>query len=288
MHCFDDSAPIELLDREAFKFGHKLLGHPALGMDNLARVIPALPKDRVMYSMGRLKNGDDFEETFKQRPADRGIEETIENIRVSDSYVMVAGPEVDPSFAPLYRELIGDVESFMQRRGVGTRAIEPKLYLFIASPDSVTPFHIDRYSTFLLQFRGSKHVSVFPQWDERVVSSAHRDAYMAYSNTRLPWQEDLEPLGTRYEFRPGEALHIPFVAGHHVRNGSDDVSISMSIIFNTAQSMAWRRAMTFNHHSRRTLGKLGLSPAPVGERAWRDNAKARMWGAVTGMRNALR
>ena len=288
MQCFDDSVRIDLLDRDAFRFTHKLSGHPALSLESLANAIPALPKERVMYSMRRLANGDDFEETFKTRPADRSIEETIEQLRVSDSYVMVAGPEIHSSFASLYRELIGDVESMMRRRGVGTQAIDPQLFLFIASPNSVTPFHIDRYSTFLLQFRGSKHVSVFPQWDERVVSAAHRDAYMAYSNTRLPWQQDMDALGTRYEFRPGEALHIPFVAGHHVRNGSDDVSISMSIIFNTAQSMAWRRAMVFNHHAAGMLRKVGMTPTPVGQQAWRDGAKSRTWRAVSRVRNALR
>lgn len=288
MQCFEDSETLDLLDRDAFKFTHKLMEHPALKLESLSQAIPAMPKDRVMYSLGKLKNGDDFEETFLTRPTERSIEETIETIRISNSYVMVAGPEVHPSFASLHRELISDVENLMRRLGVGTMAIDPKLYLFIASPDSITPFHIDRYSTFLMQFRGSKEVSVFPQWDERVVASAHRDAYVAYSNTRLPWQQETDALGTKYEFHPGEALHIPFIAGHHVRNGSSDVSISMSIIFNTAQSMAWRRAMNFNHYARRLLGRVGVTPKPVGQDVWRDGAKSRVWGAVAGVRQALK
>lgn len=284
MQCFEDGAVFEQFDREAFKFPHKLMGHPALSLENLARVIPALPPRRVMYSMGRLKESDDFEGTFSRKPAGRSIEETIENIRVSDSYVMVSGPEIDPSFAPLHRELIGDVESLMRRHGVGTEAIDPQLYLFIASPNSVTPFHIDRYSTFLMQFRGSKEVTVFPQWDERVVSAVQREAYVSYANTRLSWSQETDALGTRFAFQPGEALHIPFVAGHHVRNGPDDVSISMSIIFNTRQSMAWRRALNFNHASRRVLGRFGLAPAPIGGQAWRDSAKSGLWQVARRLR----
>ena len=287
MHCFEDDAGFDQFDRQAFKFRHKLMGHPALSLDNLARVIPALPKKQVMYSMGKLKNGDDFEGTFRGQPKEQGIEQTIENIRVSDSYVMVSGPEVDPSFAPLHRELVADVETLMRRRGAGARIVEPQLYLFIASPGSVTPFHIDRYSTFLMQFRGSKEVSVFEQWDERVVSQVHREAYVAYANTRLPWSQETDRLATRFEFSPGEALHIPFVAGHHVRNGNDDVSISMSIIFNTPQSMGWRRALAFNHSARPVLGRVGLKPAPVGMQAWRDGAKSRLWGAAQSARRAI-
>jgi hypothetical protein len=287
MQCFEDSADFDKFDRDAFRFRHKLMGHPALSLENLARVLPALPKERVMYSMGKLRNGDDFEGTFSKRPTDCGIEETIENIRVSDSYVMVSGPEVDPSFAPLHRELVADVETLMRQRGAGRHIVEPQLYLFIASPGSVTPFHIDRYSTFLMQFRGSKEVSVFEQWDERVVSQVHREAYVAYANTRLPWSQDKDTLAQRFEFRPGEALHIPFVAGHHVRNGADDVSISMSIIFNTPQSMAWRRALAFNHSARPVLGRIGLAPTAVGAHPWRDGAKSRLWGAAQSARRAL-
>jgi hypothetical protein len=288
MQCFEDGAAFDQFDCSAFKFKHKLVGHPALSLENLARTIPSLPKERVMYSTRRLKNGDDFESTFKVRPAERSIEETIENIRVSDSFVIVSSPELHPSFAPLRRELIADVEALMRRRGVGTQAVDPELYLFIASPNSVTPFHIDRYSTFLMQFRGSKEVAVFPQWDERVVSDAHRAAYVMYANSRLPWSPERDALGTRFEFHPGEALHIPFVAGHHVRNGSEDVSISMSIIFNTQQSMAWRRALSFNHSSRRVLSRFGMAPAPVGPQPWRDAAKANLWQAVKRFKSALK
>jgi hypothetical protein len=184
--------------------------------------------------------------------------------------------------------LLADVQTLMRRRGVGTQAIDPQLYLFIASPNAVTPFHIDRYSTFLMQFRGSKEVTVFPQWDERVVPSVSREAYVAYANSRLSWSPEADALGTKFEFAPGEAIHIPFVAGHHVRNGGDDVSISMSIIFNTAQSMAWRRALSFNHASRRVLGRFGIAPSPVGRNPLRDSAKAQIWDAVAKVKSARR
>ncbi|MES2825965.1 MAG: cupin-like domain-containing protein [Pseudomonadota bacterium] len=288
MQSFDDHDLLSQLDSAAFKFTHKLLGHPALSLENLARVLPALSSERVAYSKGLFQVDDDFEGTFKSSSKDRGIEEIIENIRVSNAYIMVNRPEVDPSFAPLHRQLVEDVETLMRRLGVGDKAIDPQLFLFIASPNSITPFHIDRYSTFLMQFRGSKQVSVFPQWDDRAVSAAHREAYISYSSTKLPWNEEIDALGTTFEFAPGEALHIPFIAGHHVRNGGDDVSISMSIIFNTEQSMAWRRALRFNHSARSLLAPLGLTPAPVGAQPWRDNTKAKVWDTFVKVRGSLK
>lgn len=67
-------------------FSTRCSGIRALRLESLARVIPAPPKGSVMYSKRLLKSGDDFETTFRKRPDERSIEETIEkNIRVSDS-----------------------------------------------------------------------------------------------------------------------------------------------------------------------------------------------------------
>ncbi len=282
--CFGDGASAAKLDVEPFKFHHTLMGHPALELGNLARVIPALPKGQVMYSARQLQNGDDFESTFRTRPESQTIEETIENIRVSDAYIMVNSPQVDASFAPVYQQLIADVESLMHTRGLGREAITPKLFLFIASPNSVTPFHLDRYSTFLMQFRGSKHVTVSQPWDDRVVSARDCENYVSYVNTHLPWTPEKDAFATTYTFTPGDALHIPFVSGHHVRNGADDVSISMSIIFNTAQTMAWRSALNFNQRARKVLRHVGLGPAPVGHRPLSDSVKARLWSTWAQLR----
>lgn len=274
---FAEDIKSELLDRQPFKFHHNLLGHPALSLENLSRVLPTLPKPQVMYSKGLLDVDADFESTFRKRPKERSLEETIESIRTTDSYIMVRSPEVDPSFADLYKALCSEVSALMMARGVGKAPIDSQLYLFIASPNSVTPFHIDRYSTFLMQFRGSKTVTVGMPWDDRLVSRPNREAYVVRQNTKLPWSVERDAFATAFEFSPGEALHIPFIAGHHVRNGADDVSISMSIIFNTAESMRWKDALSFNHVLRKQLARFGVSPTGVGHSAIKDAIKSSMW-----------
>ena len=276
-NCFAEDIRSDLLDRAPFKFHHQLLEHPALSLENLARVLPTLPQQQVMYSKGLLDVADDFESTFRKKPRDRTLEETIDSIRTSDSYIMVRSPEIDPSFADLYKALCGEVASLMKTRGVGSMPLQAQLYLFIASPNSITPFHIDRYSTFLMQFRGSKTVTVGTPWDDRIVSQPDREAYVVREKTKLPWSSQLDEFSTAFEFSPGEALHIPFIAGHHVCNGPEDVSISMSIIFNTEESVRWRNAISFNHILRKQLNKVNLTPYSLGQADWRDALKSRMW-----------
>jgi hypothetical protein len=280
MKCFTGDLPRPLLDREAFTFTHALLGHPALTLENLERVLPALPREQVFYSSGLLSEGDDLDRAHVDHRNGLSLKETIETIRTSDSYIMVRSPETDASFDPLFRDLKGDVESLIRARGVGTEAIDSMLYLFIASPNSVTPFHIDRYSTLLMQFSGSKEVCVFPQWDERVVSAGDCEAYMAGAGRRPVWRPAAEPLASRFHFRPGDALHIPFMAGHLVRNGADEVSISMSIIFNTAETMAQIKALMLNQRLRAPLGRFGITPRPVGPDPRRDMLKASVWNSA--------
>lgn len=136
----------------------------------------------------------------------------------------------------------------------------------------------------LLQFRGSKQVVLFPRWESRVVSDQAREAYAAYEDTKLPWSEAREAFGQRFDFQPGEGLHIPFIAGHYVQNGHDDVSISMSIIFNTPESQAQLDALQLNHKIR----SLGLHPAAVGTNGGRDRLKSVLWRARRKVRHTLR
>ncbi len=286
-NCFNDDFNAVPIDQEPRKFGHKLTSHPAVSLENISRLILAHPKNKVVYSKGLLKNGDDFENAQHEHGNGMSIEQTIETIRVSNSYIYVVSPELDPSFSDLHRELVADVETVMKQQGLGSAAIDTSLHLFIASPNAFTPFHIDRYSTILMQARGSKEVCIFPSWDERVVSSPDREQYLAYSKTKLPWAPEMDAHATRFDFSPGESVHIPFVAGHYVRNGSEDVSISLSITFNTNQSMAWRRTIAFNRVARPHLEKLGASPALVGASPWRDAAKAGTWAKAAVLSRSM-
>lgn len=282
--CFEDAQGFLGLDRRAFTFAHRLMGHPALSLESLARVIPALPREQVFYSSGALEKSDDFDRAHLDKKNGLPLDETLERLRTGNSYVMVRSPETDPSFRDLFAQLMADVGALLRCRGVGGAPQGAMLYLFLASPNAVTPFHLDRYSTLLMQFRGRKQVAVFPMWDERVVPAAEQEAFMAQSGVRPAYRSEAEALGTVFDFAPGQAVHIPFMAGHHVKNGADDVSVSLSIIFNTRETAAQSKAMLLNHQ----LRKLGLAPSPVGLRAFRDGGKSLVYRSMSRVKRALR
>lgn len=278
---FSDQVDVGKLDFEPFKVNHSLMGNKALELESLTETLLELPNNQVRYSNSLLNTSDNFEETFRKDVKACSLEATLRDMLRSDSLIMVNSPETAPSFKPVYEEIMDSIGRLVSAKDPKKRVLMPTLYLFIASPNSVTPFHIDRYSTFLFQFRGSKEVSVAKPWDARVVSDQDCEAYVSYANTRLPWCDERRKLFETFEFKPGEALHIPFVSGHFVKNGSEDISISMSIIFNTEQTMMWRRALNFNHRARKILRPLKMAPMPVGRNEVRDFGKALLWQSWT-------
>ncbi|WP_158623947.1 cupin-like domain-containing protein [Corallococcus llansteffanensis] len=272
---FESVGPSSLeFDRRSFRCRHTLLGHPALELENLAGVVQRLPEDNVFFSSGLLPKDADFDRAHVDYRTGLSLKDTVENMMTSNSYIMLRAPEQDPSFHDLFRLLLAEVEGLMRAQGVGTTAVDPMLYLFIASPGSVTPFHLDRYSTLLMQFRGTKEVHISPAWDEQVVPAADLESFVARSGSKVNYRETFDTTAIRYAFGPGDALHIPFVAPHYVKNGNDDVSVSLSIIFNTRETARHLRALRTNHLLRSRLGPLGYRPTPVNRFLPLDHVKS--------------
>jgi hypothetical protein len=140
-----------------------------------------------------------------------------------------------------------------------------------------------------MQVRGSKTVTVVPALDKRGVNTNECEDYVARCAPRGPqWNPRSEPFATSFDFAPGEALHIPYVAGHHVRNGAEDVSISLSIIFKTAHTERMRKAMCFNRKARKLLAPFGMTPSVAGQSAFKDSLKAVIFSGAQHASRTLR
>jgi len=162
---------------------------------------------------------------------------------------------------------------------------DPMLYLFISSPHSTTPFHVDRYITFLMQITGNKKLFVWPASDRETVSEEALETLFADPSQRSPLlPPSREEYCTEHSLSPGECLHIPFTAPHWVKNG-DEVSISLSIIFRTRRTDRLRNAYQLNYGLRR---RLGWAPFPVGQSPLRDHSKDLLLRTYSTLRTSQR
>ncbi|MBC7538414.1 MAG: cupin-like domain-containing protein [Bacteriovorax sp.] len=277
LKCFKEPINLKLLDREPFKFNHQLLGHPALSLESLAKIIPELSSEKVMYSKGLNDLSVNFDDALNEENKEKNFSEVIDSIRTTNSYIALRNLENHKAFKDLYKDLMVDVSGLLMSNGTGTSPLEPMLWIFIASPNAVTPFHFDRTSNFLMQIRGSKEVAIFPPRIEEIISAKNTEAYLDWSGGLPPWKQELDVHANKFQFNSGEAIHIPYVSGHYVKNGAEDISISLSFLFHSEETLRWSNAMKLNNRLRR----LGLNPSPIGFSPRVDSFKASMFPAVS-------
>src|SRR5262249_52527757 len=142
--------------------------------------------------------------------------------------------------------------------------------IFVTSPSSVTPYHMDHEINFLLQMRGSKTVSVFSASDREVLSELELERHFSGPaiHRNMPFHERYQQRATVFELKEGYGLHIPTTDPHWIKN-SDKVSISVSAAFKTRASL--HRGAIYRLNGQ--LRKVGLKPVPYGKDTVRDEMK---------------
>jgi len=252
---------------------HGLRGHALLELDALAALAERLPPASIEYNFADLPLGIDG----KPDPTGIPIGETIRRIEETGSWAALKNIEQVPEYAALLHGLLDEL------RGV----IEPKTgammklqgFIFITSPHGVTPYHFDPEHNLLLQVRGSKAMTQFPAGDPRYAPDEVHETYHTGGGRELRWRDELLLGGTEFPLGPGDALFVPVMAPHFVRNGPEP-SVSLSITWRSDWSFAEADARAFNG----VLRKLGLSPARPGRWPAINRAKALGWRAYAKVR----
>ncbi|GGD48004.1 transcriptional regulator [Erythrobacter arachoides] len=251
------------------KLDHNLVGHPLLELDALALLGEALPARSCEYNRGDLPIG------VEGKPEGNGfsIGETIRTIATSNSWAVLKNIEQNRPFAGLLHALIAELAPIIEAR---TGAIlRPQGFIFISSPNAVTPYHFDPEHNILLHLRGQKTMTVFPAGNPRFAADRMHEAYHTGGARELAWRDDFARDGVPFPLHPGEALYVPVMAPHFVQNGPE-VSISLSITWRSDWSFAEADARAFNT----ILRRMGFDPAPPGRWPASNKAKATMMRVV--------
>jgi hypothetical protein len=194
------------------------------------------------------------------------IEETIRRIEDCGSWMVLKFVERDSAYRDLLDHCVDEVLALCDPplEGVDQRYA----FIFISSPNAVTPYHIDPEHNFLLQIRGNKSMAVFPATDRSVISEQELERFYSGAHRNLSFRDAYSAKATVFPLAPGDGLHVPVTAPHWVKNG-DQVSISFSITFRSALSERRETVYKVNHR----LRAMRLSPTPFGRRPAVDAAK---------------
>lgn len=248
---------------KAFKIKHNLSNHPLFSIERLLALSKTLPESCVEYNEGNISANMDYKASPRTGLT---AEETIRQIREAHSWLVLKYVEQDVEYRELLNECLDEVMKWSESIMPGMCAREG--FIFLSSPHSMTPFHLDPEHNFLLQIQGQKTVLLFDPADSVVVSETDIERGLFGENRNLHYEEDYQIRGERYEMLPGEGLHFPVAAPHWVKNGND-VSISFSITFRSRAS----ERQSIIRRVNAALRKRGQDPKPIGVSPISDTVK---------------
>jgi quercetin dioxygenase-like cupin family protein len=250
---------------------HTLANHPMFALDALANLAARLDPATVEYNRGDLPTGVDPDAI----PANGlSVGETIRGIETNKSWMVLKFVERDPAYGALLKATLDELLPVVRPRTGAMHQLEA--FIFLSSPNSVTPLHFDPEHNILLQLRGSKTMTVFPQTDTEIApGDAHERFYQGLAHRNLPWRNDYAARGRAFTLHPGDGMFVPVMAPHWVKNGPD-VSISFSVTWRSD----WTYAVADAHALNAVMRKRGLNPAFPGRYPAQNRAKALAWRAL--------
>ncbi|KPF93827.1 transcriptional regulator [Novosphingobium sp. AAP83] len=259
------------------KLAHQLGDHPLMQLDALAQMAQGLPGHSVEYNRADLPLGLNGEKA----PANSiGIGETIRNIATTGSWAALKNIEQNPAYGALLNTLLEELRPTIEAK-TGAM-LKPQGFIFITSPNGITPYHFDPEHNILLQLAGSKVMTMFPAGDPRYAPDETHETYHTGGGRDLFWRDELLSGGREWTLAPGEALYVPVMSPHFVKNGPAP-AVSLSITWRSEWSFAEADARAFNS----LLRKAGVAPRAPGRWPATNRAKSlgwRIYRKVTSLR----
>ncbi|KAM3097682.1 hypothetical protein ACKFKF_19245 [Phormidesmis sp. 146-12] len=265
----------EQFNRSSFMFSHNLVGNPLFELPRLVKLANTLIEDgpgtircQVNDVPIHLKWMDaTLKEQFQEQ-----LPEYIANIEQSESWLLLYSVQRDPEYAALLNQLVDELE-LLTGEPLRQEMTWLDAYIFIASPHSITPYHIDHESTFLFQIRGDRASNLFDQRDRSILTEQELENFYIGDQGAANYNADNQVHAKVYPLAPGTGVHHPVCAPHWYKNG-DHYSVAMGVHFGLRSFDLSARVYQVNHY----LRKLGLNPTPPGQSPLLDSFKIQTLG----------
>lgn len=140
--------------------------------------------------------------------------------------------EIHPAYRALLEEALMSVARAQGHRSLAEAGFSDiQGFLFVSSPGSTTPFHLDSEDNFFVQIHGEKHFNIYDN-EDRSIASEDQIEHAITKHRNLKFDEAHEARGMHNELQPGEGVFVPYIWPHWVRT-IDTYSISLAITWKT-------------------------------------------------------
>lgn len=267
-----------LYNSKSFQFRHNLKDHPLFELPRLVTLAENLFREEGPTSVKWAGSNAAFNMRWSEMPAkDRrqSMTDAIADLQKSGSWLLLYRVQTDPEYRALMNRIIAEVA---QMSGV---PLEEQItwrdaYIFLASPFSITPYHVDHESTFLFQIHGRREANIWDRDDRSVLTEPEIEDYYAGNLSAAKYKEVNQNKANVYDMIPGNGVHHPVLAPHAFKNGPD-YSVALGVHFCLRD---WdQRARVYQINA--CLRRMRLRPTPPSHSSWRDQAKIRMLGLIS-------
>ncbi|MGA9421303.1 MAG: cupin-like domain-containing protein, partial [Rhodanobacteraceae bacterium] len=211
---------------------HRLMGHPLLQPDQLVDLGKRLEVDgRVRTHSSDAGAGTPFNNAPRLHPNRMSAANTLQRIRDAKAWMSLLNVQSDPTYRTLVDEVLDELNLGVEQRDPGM--CYRGGWIFVTSPNTVTPFHYDKEHNFILQVRGRKTLHVWDHRDTVVASEQSRDRFHAHhERDLLVWNDAFRERATTFHLEPGQGAYMPSTSPHMVEN-RDEPSITISFTYYT-------------------------------------------------------
>lgn len=270
---FDDTARDRfagIYPEQSGKLTHGLAGHPLFELEALVELSQRIRAVGVEQNLADLPIEVD---PATVRHNGLSVADSIRSIEQNGSWMVLKFVEQDATYRALLDEILDELEPQVRRKT--GRMYKREAFIFVSSPNAVTPFHMDPEHNILMQLRGTKTMTLFPAADPQLTPGELQEAFHRGSHRNLPFRDDFLPKGQPIILTPGEALYVPVKAPHWVQNGPA-TSVSLSVTWRSEWSYREMDAHAFNAMLRKAGWKPGLPARHPGQ----NLIKAYAWRAL--------
>ncbi|GGG45355.1 cupin-like domain-containing protein [Chelatococcus composti] len=217
---------------EPFATRHNLAGHPLFSLPALARLAKTLPRDRVEYNAGDLEPGVKPEDV---PTLDMSAEEVVRRIEQCNAWMVLKRVEVEPAYRALLEEVLTGVAQKLGHRSLEEAGFyDIQGFVFVASANATTPFHVDPEENFFVQIHGPKFFHIFDNRDRSFLTDEELEMSPSKHRNKR-YDPSYEAKAQVFSLQPGDGLFVPHLWPHWVRTG-DSYSVSMAITWKSPRA----------------------------------------------------
>lgn len=267
------------IEKETFPFSHSLNSSPLMEMSALRELCGFITKNDGQF---HFEVGDnDVAAGFAAIPKKMTLLDAFDRLN-QKTLILLKSVHIHPG----YKKLLDDVlEEFGAALGVefSRRYKRPICTIILASPERVTPYHIDNSENLLLQVHGSKKFFVFDGTDRNIISARELELYWGGRNSDVArYSKEVQTKAIEYNLGPGLGVHVPLTFPHWAQNGGE---ISVAVSINFQQRKCDQLNVSWANYQ---LRKLGIKPQEFGMNSTLDSCKSAAVQSAFALRRVLK